>query len=590
MIRLSGRKLRIGVLMDSYILPAWSCDMLARVKASTCCELSLVVLNDSPPAPRRTFLQRLRKCRPWDGLLYRSLCRLEDFRSPFRPNAFDSRDATGVIAGAPVLKVRPLRRKFIDTLSQDDVQAIKEYELDVMVRLGFRILHGDVLNSARCGVWSYHHGDNHVNRGGPPGFWEMSLDMPVTGSVLQILNEDLDGGLVLARSWSATDPLSVNHNRNNYYWKTSLMLLRKLKELHELGTDLFLQRAQAQNRHPDFYCKPIYRKPTNVECAKTFCKLATRYVHRNLQSHLYRDQWILLYAMQEQMPSTLLNYQRLVPPTDRFWADPHIVLKDSLYYVFFEEFMYETGKAHISLLTINQRGSYKYHGPVLERPYHLSYPHVFNWQGSYWMVPETRQSGNIELYRCLSFPNVWKHHVNLMEDVQAVDCTFLPHGNQWWMFANIAEIRGVSTWDELFLFKASSPVSQNWRPHKANPVISDVRRARPAGNFFHYNGMLYRPSQDCSRGYGSALRLNQVMTLNDSRYLEQEICTIHGGFDSAIQGLHTFCHEKHLTMLDANCRYQRFNHNENQGLILEPHKARNVESEQPQLLETVVRP
>ena len=94
------------------------------------------------------------------------------------------------------------KTRFCDYLSDEDVSRIRAANVDVLLRFGFRILKGPILRAAKHGVWSYHHGDNQVNRGGPAGFWEVMLNRPTTGSVLQILNEDLDNGRVIYRSYA----------------------------------------------------------------------------------------------------------------------------------------------------------------------------------------------------------------------------------------------------------------------------------------------------------------------------------------------------------------------------------------------------
>jgi len=66
-----------------------------------------------------------------------------------------------------VIRARPVQTRFSDSLSDADIERIREQRLDVCVRLGFRILKGRVLDCANFGVWSFHHGDNQVNRGGP---------------------------------------------------------------------------------------------------------------------------------------------------------------------------------------------------------------------------------------------------------------------------------------------------------------------------------------------------------------------------------------------------------------------------------------
>jgi len=89
----------------------------------------------------------------------------------------------------PLVSIRPVQTKFSDSMTDEDISRIESYEVDVLLRLGFRILRGKILRCARFGAWSYHHGDNRVNRGGPAGFWEVVLGLPETGSILQILTE-----------------------------------------------------------------------------------------------------------------------------------------------------------------------------------------------------------------------------------------------------------------------------------------------------------------------------------------------------------------------------------------------------------------
>ena len=92
---------------------------------------------------------------------------------------------------------------------EEDILKIKHYNLDVLIRFGFKILRGDILKAAKYGIWSYHHGDNDLNRGGPAGFWEVIEHWDITGSTLQILSEDLDGGKILYKSFSMTDRRSI---------------------------------------------------------------------------------------------------------------------------------------------------------------------------------------------------------------------------------------------------------------------------------------------------------------------------------------------------------------------------------------------
>lgn len=226
MVDSAHAKLRVGLLMDSFDVPAWQYSMLAQIKNSTYAAIDLVVLNGSLRA-KRSLGERLWANR--DALAYIAYSSLDRrfFRS--NPDAFAHRNALELLAGTPTLTIRPRSTRHVDWITDDDIQAIKRQDLDVLIRFGFRILNGQILDAARAGVWSYHHGDNDDHRGGPAGFWEVLEAQPTTGVVLQCLTPDLDNGIILSRSYSRTDHLSVDRNRNNCYWKALSLIPRKLK-------------------------------------------------------------------------------------------------------------------------------------------------------------------------------------------------------------------------------------------------------------------------------------------------------------------------------------------------------------------------
>ena len=92
----------------------------------------------------------------------------------------------------------------MDYFSEANCKEIKNLKLDVLLRHEFRIIKGKILNIPKYGIWSFHHGDNDINRGGPPGFWEIMFNQSVTGVTLQILNDKLDGGNVIEKGFYPT--------------------------------------------------------------------------------------------------------------------------------------------------------------------------------------------------------------------------------------------------------------------------------------------------------------------------------------------------------------------------------------------------
>ena len=137
------------------------------------------------------------------------------------------------------------------------------------------------------------------------------------------------------------------------------------------------------------------------------------------------------------------------------------------------------------------------------------------------------------------------------------DATLVPHKDEWWLFVNVADHPGASTWDELFLFHADSPLSDRWKPHARNPVVSDVTRARPAGRIFGRDGVLYRPSQDCSKGYGYGLRIHRIDKLTPFEYEETIVSSTLPSGQRGIRGVHTFNQDGRLVMMDAKLRALR---------------------------------
>ncbi len=544
-------RLRVGLLMDSLVLPAWAYETLVTVQQSAYATFQLIVLNDSSAPNNRNLFSKV--VLNWHSILYLAYRKLDDRMFARAPDAFEPRNAADLLRDIPVIRVTPKRSKHSDWFQDDDVERIGTYHIDVFVRLGFRILRGRILQTARYGVWSYHHGDNTVNRGGPPGFWEVLEGHAVTGSILQRVSEDLDNGTVLSRSFSATDQLSVRRSQNNYYWKSVSLLPRKLQELHLLGGAEFFRRANSRN-HLTFYSDRLYVAPRNKEFVRLFGKHLVRYGTQKVKNALFGDQWILLFDMHDGLSSSLWRFKRIVPPRDRFWADPHVVYRDGRYHIFIEEFLHGSGKGHIAVIEMDETGRYSKPTTVLERPYHLSYPFVFEWNGDYYMIPESSANNTVEVYKCVEFPTRWVFCTTLMENISAFDATPFFDGQRWWLFTNIRERQGASELDELFLFYADTPLSGHWTAHAANPVVSDVRRARPAGRIFEYRGQLYRPSQDSSRGYGYAVKINRLVTLSETEYREEEVSAIEPHWANDIRGVHTLSHAHRLTVVDARLR------------------------------------
>lgn len=285
----------------------------------------------------------------------------------------------------------------------------------------------------------------------------------------------------------------------------------------------------------------------------SFFQRALRRLDKTLSSFLFIDQWVIMTAKGADYDSLQWSaFHPLIPEKDRYWGDPFIVAKEDRYYVFIEEKIYASGLGRIACLTLDQEGNLLTSQVALERPYHLSYPFVFEQGGETFMIPETAGNRTVELYRCARFPDQWELAKTLMSGIYAVDATLLKHENKYWLFADVKE-QGGSSLDALHLFYAESPFTDQWTPHPRNPIVRDIRSARPAGRIFVQDGKLIRPSQDSSRRYGYALRFNRITKLDENDYEEIPLSTFRPS-GRKIRATHTFNQGGKLTVIDAIMR------------------------------------
>jgi hypothetical protein len=155
---------------------------------------------------------------------------------------------------------------------------------------------------------------------------------------------------------------------------------------------------------------------------------------------------------------------------------------------------------------------------ILERPYHLSYPFVFEQNRDVFLIPESAESRRVELYRAVSFPDQWEHVADILTELAASDSTIVEHEGLLWLYTTINS-PGMSPCDNVHLYW-SADVRGPWHPHRMNPVVSDVRAGRAAGRVFVHDGRLIRPAQDSARRYGHAINFQAITQLSVNDYQE----------------------------------------------------------------------
>lgn len=289
---------------------------------------------------------------------------------------------------------------------------------------------------------------------------------------------------------------------------------------------------------------------------------------RRLFNRAFVDQWYLMARLNGQgtddiHPDSLHGFKPITPPRDRFWADPFILFKDGIHYVFFEELVFSKGKGHISVIEIDERGKLNaLPSIVLERDYHLSYPFVFEWEGCYYMVPETHLNNSIEIYKCVDFPARWEYLNNLIDNICASDTTLFHHEGKWWLFTFVPEYPtpgdkvsseklSHNSGGHLLLYYSNELFDKTWTPHPMNPLISGTSMVRPGGRIIRRGGKIYRPSQDCTKRYGYAVKMGRIDKLTETEYVEKEVWSMEPKDSCGFVAFHTYSTNGNLTIIDA---------------------------------------
>jgi hypothetical protein len=203
-----------------------------------------------------------------------------------------------------------------------------------------------------------------------------------------------------------------------------------------------------------------------------------------------------------------------------FVADPFMLRKDNLWYMFFEVFNTLRGKGEIAMATSRDGSRWDYCEVVLQEPFHLSYPYVLSWNGHYYLIPETEEAGSVRLYKASAFPREWEFCATLIEQ-DHVDPSLFWFNGCWWMFASPRKAQEKD--GSLVLFYADD-LCGPWKSHAQNPIVhGNQLMARPAGRVLVKDGQVIRFAQDKHNPQGNHVRAFRVLELTASSYRETEI-------------------------------------------------------------------
>ena len=201
-----------------------------------------------------------------------------------------------------------------------------------------------------------------------------------------------------------------------------------------------------------------------------------------------------------------------------FVADPFLVRDGGAWYMFFEALVKETNKGVICLATSPDALSWTYQRVVLEEPFHLSYPYVFAWEGTHYMIPETAEAASVRLYAATDFPAGWSFQGELLRGLHR-DPSIFRHDGMWWMFSETSPDKSGT-----LRLHVAPELAGPWREHPRSPIVEkNPHISRPAGRVIQVGNRHVRLAQDTFPDYGIQIFAFAIDELTPTSYREAQI-------------------------------------------------------------------
>jgi hypothetical protein len=350
------------------------------------------------------------------------------------------------------------------------------------------------------------------------------------------------GTLLVARTVSAARPYSTTLSRDKALWKIAALV------------------ARAAERAPGLDVAAAPSAPTTAapSTAELILRAPRAWLHVVLARLLFDRRWQVRVREHAADPVAGWPQARRVVrwKPGHLYADPFLFAHEGRHHLFCEDMPPGANRAVISHTELDLDGGLAAPPePVLEAPYHLSYPFVLAHGAELFMIPETSAEQRVELYRAVEFPHVWRREAVLLEGLAASDATLLAHEGRLWLFVCVG-VPHATMLDELHLFTAESPRGP-WVAHARNPVVSDVRCARPAGAIQRWGPRLIRPGQDGSRRYGGAISFREIDVLSLEDYAEHEVARLEPADLGRARATHTYAADGRFEAVDLRERELR---------------------------------
>ena len=202
----------------------------------------------------------------------------------------------------------------------------------------------------------------------------------------------------------------------------------------------------------------------------------------------------------------------LKTPKNVIWADPFGLKVGNRYYIYYEE-KHEGKYGIINCMVLDEKLNILSNTTIIDEGKHFSFPNVFKFENTYFMLPETFEKGRLSLYRCVQFPFEWKEEVIILNEA-CIDSSLFFYNDIWYLL-----YCKIGHGNNLFL-RTNTKLKQGWEDCKELLVSEDSFNSQNGGRMLIIGEELFRVSQNCSDIYGESLVINQVNHISKDFFKE----------------------------------------------------------------------
>lgn len=424
--------------------------------------------------------------------------------------------------------------------NDDELTKISDKNLDLILKMEKGNIKGKILEIPKFGVISCRFDDKNIGFVGPVGFWQVYFKK-TSSSFTIIKHKNNDGENEIIFEGSLPTKNFYYHNKIFIFKQTAKYIDIVCQKIYENNLNIKLEKfSPLPSKHPKFF-EVFYYLTKNILFFffKLFEKISGRksywkvgFKEDNFENYDFKS-------------FTIINDLE----KNRFLADPFLFKHNNFNYLFAEDYNFNKKKGVISCYQLN-KDKYKYIGKALEEDFHLSFPFIFQYNNEIFMCPETHKINEIRLYQSTNFPLSWKYKTTLIRNIYAIDTIIFEKDNIWWLLTT-TDKNGIDDLSELSIFYSKDgPLTNNWIPHKLNPIYVDPLKARNGGILFQKDE-IFRINQKIDfNSYGKEFNVNKIIKVDENNFEEKLIKNIKPDFFKNIFGTHHMNNNEDYTVFD----------------------------------------